>query len=671
MGRKPSGARAAPASKMPTRTRQSFTPDRSPQDLDEVDGEDDMVDLRDDPPAVARAREALEDPNADALAALTFLEQGEGTDVASQPNPSSPPAGSSSPPIPQVVEPPSSSSKSREYRSSFAPSRQAAERKAKAQAQQAAQQAAVSRPGRVNGTGRPRTASHGAWAESSEEEEEEEEEDEDADSDAEPPQRSMPSSGQQSAAGSIAPSNSGSVANPSNGGMSPARSTGDLSASAYPPARRLPRELPQLPEQGYQGNAEYLSPQPRRLMSDSYSAQQIPPPGGPRNIPSPGSNLRPHSEFPNHAAARQTIWSHVLESNKGQGASPPPGARDTFVQIEPPSQAMTKAFTPHGLLSAGLQDKQDRSAKRQEELARETGASLINVPNKPPPPQTGLLGAVTAHERERKREGGIGAALTERERERRSAEDRQRKLDDYQRQQLDQMQQAGSMYGGMGMPGFNPMMGSPMMMGMNPMMTGGWGYPGMMPGFAPQPQHMLAAQQAAMQAYQQAMMAFSTAGSQVGEPGPAPLNPMMTGGSMGMGGFDPRMSMMGMPMMSPSMGMNPAMSMSPSMGMNPGMGMNSGMGMNPGMGMGMNPMGMGMGMQMTGNSGFDSRPPQSMFDPGMQPPNHLGGIGSDQRPYSSQNSSADGQPAAPRLVNNANANEEPQRGRPGPSPAQG
>ena len=92
---------------------------------------------------------------------------------------------------------------------------------------------------------------------------------------------------------------------------------------------------------------------------------------------------------------------------------------------------MTKAFAPHGLLSAGLQDKQDRSAKRQEELARETGASLINVPNKPPPPQTGLLGAVTAHERERKREGGLGATLTERERERRLAEERQRKLDEF------------------------------------------------------------------------------------------------------------------------------------------------------------------------------------------------------------------------------------------------
>ena len=53
---------------------------------------------------------------------------------------------------------------------------------------------------------------------------------------------------------------------------------------------------------------------------------------------------------------------------------------------------------------------------------------------------------------------------------------------------------------------------NPMMMGMNPMMTGGYmGYPGMM-----NPQQMFAAQQAA-QAYQQAMYAFSTAGSQMGD----------------------------------------------------------------------------------------------------------------------------------------------------------
>jgi CCR4-NOT transcriptional complex subunit CAF120 len=292
---------------------------------------------------------------------------------------------------------------------------------------------------------------------------------------------------------------------------------------------------------------------------------------------------------------------------------------------------MTKAFTPHGLLSAGLQDKEDRSAKRQEELARETGASLINVPSKPPPPQTGLLGAITAHERDRKREGGVGAALTEREREKRLAEERQRKLDELQRQQLEQMQQGGSLYG-QPVAGYNPMMNpmNPMMMGMNPMMTGFMGYPGMMPSFG-NPQHMFAAQQAA-QAYQQAMLSLSQAGSQIGGEGggpaplspmmtggglggaspgplnpmmtggmggtsPAPLNPMMTGGGMSMGAFDPRFSMMGMPMMNP-------------------MAMGMGMG-NPGM-MGA-PMGMGMPMNTGPGPGLDPR--MSQFDPGLQVPN--------------------------------------------------
>lgn len=306
--------------------------------------------------------------------------------------------------------------------------------------------------------------------------------------------------------------------------------------------------------------------------------------------------MRPQNDAQNNAAARQTVWSQVLEAGRPGANFVSPnesqGTRDTFVNLEP-SETMTKAFTPQGLLSAGMQDKQDRSAKRQEELARETGASLINVPNKPPPPQTGLLGAITAHERERKREGGVGAALTEREREKRVAEERQRRFDEQQRQQMDQMQQGGSMYGA---PyGFNPMM-NPMMMGMNPMMgmapmmtgggnpmmggqpglqpmmTGGgmnpmmanpmMGY-GMMPGF--NPQHMFAAQQAA-QAYQNAMVAFSVAGSQVGGEGgnggaPSQQNPgMMGAGNMSqMGGFDPRMSMnlMGMGMMGGMGGMPP------------------------------------------------------------------------------------------------------------------
>ena len=327
--------------------------------------------------------------------------------------------------------------------------------------------------------------------------------------------------------------------------------------------------------------------------------------GGKRTLHD-GTQIRTQAEVPQPGAAHQNMWSQVLDSGRPSNATLEQ-PRDTFVQLDN-AETMTKAFTPQGLLSAGLQDKQDRSAKRQEELARETGASLINVPNKPPPPQMGLLGAITAHERERKREGGVGAALTEREREKRVAEDRQRRFDDHQRQQLDQMQQGGSMYGGqfpgymMGNPmammnpmmGMNPMMtgpgmppmmagaGMPPMMtgaGMPPMMTGQMGYPGMMGGFNPNPQHMFAAQQAA-QAYQQAMMAFSVAGSQVGgeNPGGPSLNnngmPNMPNMGLGNMGFDPRMSMMGMPMMGQPMGP--------------------------------------MGMQMTGMSTFDPRFPPNM-----------------------------------------------------------
>jgi CCR4-NOT transcriptional complex subunit CAF120 len=112
---------------------------------------------------------------------------------------------------------------------------------------------------------------------------------------------------------------------------------------------------------------------------------------------------------------RQTVWNANFSADHGMHEN----KSGKFVEMEDPATQLTKAFAPHGLLQAGLQDKEDRSAKRQEELARETGTSLINVPSKPPPPQTGLLGAVAAHERERKNAGGIGATLTDREREKR------------------------------------------------------------------------------------------------------------------------------------------------------------------------------------------------------------------------------------------------------------
>jgi CCR4-NOT transcriptional complex subunit CAF120 len=134
-------------------------------------------------------------------------------------------------------------------------------------------------------------------------------------------------------------------------------------------------------------------------------------------------------------------------------------------------------------------------------------------------------------------------------------------------------------------------------------MTGQMGFPGMMPGY--NPQHMFAAQQAA-QAYQQAMMAFSVAGSQVGgeagnvgQPG---INPAMTGGNMS--GFDPRMSMMGMPMMGTPQ----------------------------------------MAPQMTGMSAFDPRFSPTMNDAGLVPPAGLGAQGSGQT--SPHNSSPRGSPLA-------------------------
>ena len=368
------------------------------------------------------------------------------------------------------------------------------------------------------------------------------------------------------------------------------------------------------------------------------------------------------------------VWSQVLDPGRPVGRPQPEQSRETFVQLEP-SETMTKPFAAQGLLSAGLQDKEDRSAKRQEEHARETGASLINVPSKPPPPQSGLLGYVTAHEKERGRSGGLGATLTEREREKRVAEERQRRFDEHQRQQLDQVQQGMSMYGA---PfGYNPMMNPMMMnmMGMNPMMAGGGGlspmmtgggmapmnpmmsgFPGMMGGFSPQ--HMFAAQQAA-QAYQHAMMAFSVAGSQVGGEGgaaaggnnggavvgPQPtngvhnvtsaglgvMNPAITGN---MGGFDPRMSMFGMGMMNMGMGM-------PQMG-----------GQIP------------VGAQITGMSNFD---PRASPGPGNASPSNVNnndlGLQPPAQPpqFSSRTSSPAGR-GSPRFV--VLGEQQPERGRP-------
>ncbi|KAI0001474.1 hypothetical protein BJV74DRAFT_818881 [Russula compacta] len=596
--RRPAGARAAPVSNRQDTVISTAQLRRNPS-------------VRSNGNIQQESMSQLEDPDADAFAALTFLERhDDDAPVAPAPMSSAPSAAVSPPPRlreepPAIVEPddqpqtPESENAS-VYKSSFAPSKNAMQRKARTEAQQAAHEAATHRPGRGKGKAKNKPKSVGGWGDSSEEEEDddEDEEDEDVDSDGQP----VAPRDDRSVSNYAASVNQRSSRFDSPRGPSPLASAGDAPPPQTHP--RPPRNLPPVPiprGQFHDGDAFA----PRHLDQSETGRKSYHEDGVPHGGAVPQGPIPTHAPAP---VAPRHMWSQVLDPGHTPGAVPEnSNTRETFIQLDSPAQAMTKAFTPHGLLSAGLQDKEDRSAKRQEELARETGASLINVPSKPPPPQTGLLGAITAHERDRKREGGVGAALTEREREKRLAEERQRKLDELQRQQLEQMQQGGSLYGQQ-LAGYNPMM-NPMMMGMNPMMGGFMGYPSMMPGYGNP--HMFAAQQAA-QAYQQAMLSLSQAGSQIGADGgapgplspmmtgmggatPAPLNPMMTGGAMSMAAFDPRFSMMGMPMINPmTMGMN--------------MGTPSMMGA---------PMGMGMAPMNT-SSGFDPR--MSQFDPGLQAP---------------------------------------------------
>ena len=515
--------------------------------------------------------------------------------------------------------------------SSFAPSSKAAERKAKVKAQKDAHLAAVQKPGRANGK---RKSIAGTWDSSEEEDDEDEDEDEDVDSD----EASRRNGGYKGKGAQQQSGPSGSTSSALGHGRLGSQVTvgmgGELSETHTTSQLRPPRNLPQIPGRRSPGGFFYSSncfcfsyfalgenTFTRRIPSEQYMD------GGRRTYYEEGPQIRSQAEAPIPGAQRQTIWTKVLDP--GQPVGRPQSehaAKDTFVQLEP-SETMTKAFALHGLLSVGIQDKEDRSAKRQEELARESGGSLINVPNKPPPPQSGLLGYVTAHEKERKREGGLGAALTEREREKRVVEERQRRLDEQQRQQLEQMQQ-GMMFN----PMMNPMMMNMMMnMNMNPMMTGGGmggmgainpmmtgggmgmnpmmgGFGGMMGGGF-NPQHMFAAQQAA-QAYQQAMMTLSAAGSQVGGPNAG-------GGNVGEGGPFPPGNNTGVGMLSPAMsgnaGFDPRMSM---------------FGMNSMMGMGMPSMGMGgLGPQMTGMSNFDA-----MASPGLAFPNGGGGTGMNASP---------------------------------------
>jgi hypothetical protein len=139
--------------------------------------------------------------------------------------------------------------------------------------------------------------------------------------------------------------------------------------------------------------------------------------------------------------------------------------------------ARNAAMAPHGLLHAALNDKQARSAAAQEANAKETGGPFLQISAKPQGPQGGLVGAIAAHERDRKREGGLGATLTERERERRSAEVKQKEMDQMHARNASF---GGGPYGGPAFPGFGAMPNA---------MGGGFGG-GQQPGYNMDPAQM-------------------------------------------------------------------------------------------------------------------------------------------------------------------------------------
>jgi CCR4-NOT transcriptional complex subunit CAF120 len=200
-------------------------------------------------------------------AALTFLDQHDddappapapapSTSSAAAPPPSHPREEHPATSEPNLLPPTPESENASVYKSSFAPSKNAMQRKARTEAQQAAHEAATHRPGRVTGKPKNKFKSVGTWGDSSEEEEDEEdEEDEDVDSDGQP----------------VAPRDDRSVSNyaasvhqrsrvPSPRGPSPlAGVAGVADGPPTQPMSRPPRNLPPVPVLRGQGTSLALS----------------------------------------------------------------------------------------------------------------------------------------------------------------------------------------------------------------------------------------------------------------------------------------------------------------------------------------------------------------------------------------------------------------------------
>lgn len=391
IGRKPSGARAPPPKKTSTGGPRALVP------VDEsimspvsppATGSTSANHAQDEPATASHARDSSSatqrDLGEDASAYMAYAEQ------------SSPEKGKGKEILPPAVE-----EEKNVPRSSFALSKTAAERRARAEAAAAEQERAMYVPGGGKRTGPARDHT---WSDSDEEEDEE-------DGSPEVPTRTAlppvpPRIQEQEDPSSLDRSTSRARALPvippragANGSMDDYRRPSPIDQEHTPRSRPHSRSpQPTMHDQQYR-QSQYQQQPSRSQYEQQYRHSQAPPQQQQQQAPT----------------TRQSVWNANFAAEHGM----PENKSGKFIELEDPSTQLTKAFSPHGLLQAGLQDKEDRSAKRQEQLARETGSSLINVPAKPPPPQTGLLGAVAAHEQERKNAGGIGATLTDREREKR------------------------------------------------------------------------------------------------------------------------------------------------------------------------------------------------------------------------------------------------------------
>ncbi|RXK40642.1 hypothetical protein M231_02099 [Tremella mesenterica] len=567
LGRKPSGARALP----PKKKSSTSSTGKSLEAINDMSTSSPPLPNRLTPSP--RKRGISNDLGEDVSAFVAFAEQ---------PSPVKPlPKGKDAEKVKEEVK------------SSFAPSKAAAERRAKAVQQAVDQQQAMNVPG----GGRRRTpAKKEEWSGS-------EDEDEDEESPVVQMKSTLPDHPQLPELPQFPLEGNGTV------GRSPSMARALPPVPQYPPQVSNGDYLPSIASMTSLDRPQSRSPLPSRAYSPMPERPHSQSPAQSIYQPYPQQPLRQHTNHqlpplpgPPPPAIKQTMWNANFSADHGMPAPAPSGK---FVELEEPSVHLTKAFSPHGLLQAGIQDKEERSAKKQEELARETGSSLISVPSKPPPPATGLLGAVAQHERDRKNAGGLGATLTDREREKRMAEDRQREIEKLQRQQMEHMRQ----FGDYPQPGYGQMPSPMMGMNMNPM-----GMPMGFPGYNPYAQQQ--AMMAAQIAYQQAMLSMQShspsfpAASQNGDLLNSPDRPASVAS------FAP-----------PSMRGSPAPGPGPVPGgygyFPQGMYGYPGMMMSP-MGMGMSPMATGMpNMPLPGLSPMGG---MGMYGPGSNSPSVVGGF---------------------------------------------